>query len=166
MKPIYIRLLYILFCAASTICSANELHDIQHEVLTTHNKLRAIHQAPPLKWDDSLRIYAEHHARTCHFAHSATPYGENLAAGYPSVAAAINAWYIENAQYSYKHSEYTHDTGHFTQLVWASSKKVGCGYVTCNGENGTPGKYLVCEYSPAGNVTNNGYFKRNVLPPV
>ncbi|XP_030060290.1 cysteine-rich secretory protein 3 isoform X2 [Microcaecilia unicolor] len=44
--------------------------------------------------------------------------------------------------------------GHYTQLVWARTKYVGCGYL-----NGTqcPGKftYVVCNYGPTGNIGLN-----------
>jgi hypothetical protein len=66
--------------------------------------------------------------------------------------------------YSYPHPGYSTASGHFTQLVWAGTQKLGCGYAICKGKNGTPGNYLVCEYSPAGNITNPGYFEKNVLP--
>ena len=55
-------------------------------------------------------------------------------------------------------------TGHFTQMVWKSTRKVGCASVPCNGRHGTPGNYLVCEYSPAGNMIAPGYFAKNVTP--
>jgi hypothetical protein len=37
---------------------------------------------------------------------------------------------------------------------------VGCGRVDCEGQNGTPGWYVVCEYYPPGNVV--GAFAANV----
>ena len=138
-------------------------HTNRTETLSIHNKLRSQHHAPNLAWDDTLASYAERHASKCQFRHSGSPYGENLAAGYPSISAAVNAWYAERKQYNANQPGFSHRTGHFTQLVWKASTAVGCGYATCNGKNGTPGKYWVCEYSPAGNVVNRGYFKANVM---
>ena len=129
-----------------------------------HNQFRAKHHAPTLEWDDTLANYAANYAAKCVFRYSSSPYGENLAAGYPTVNAAINAWYAEQKNYSYLWSGFSYKTGHFTQVVWKSTKKLGCAFVFCNGKNGTPGHYLVCEYSPHGNVTNVGYFRENVLP--
>lgn len=143
-----------------TTVSANN----QQAILFAHNKIRAIHHALPLLWDDELARYAEHYARQCEFKHSGSPYGENLAAGYHSVAAAVQAWYGEEKHYSYAQPGFSYRTGHFTQLVWKGSKKLGCGYVACNGKHGTPGYYLVCEYSPAGNIARREYFIDNVLP--
>jgi len=96
------------------------------------------------------------------FKHSGGPYGENLAAGYPSPAAAIQAWYDENTQYDYAAGQFSSATGHFTQMVWKAATKVGCAVQTCNGANGTPGVFLTCEYD-TGNVI--GQFVANVLPP-
>jgi uncharacterized protein YkwD len=136
----------------------------QSEALAIQNHFRAAHHAPALAWDAKLANYAERHARKCRFQHSHSPYGENLAAGYPTITAAVTAWYNEQSRYSYWRPGFSSSTGHFTQLVWKSSKRVGCGYAVCNGKNGTPGKFWVCEYSPAGNVINSGYFRANVLP--
>jgi uncharacterized protein YkwD len=137
---------------------------LQREALSAHNKFRARHHAPNLVWDEALATYAERYANKCRFQHSSSPYGENLAAGYPSITASINKWYSEQTNYSYNRPRFSMNTGHFTQVIWKASTKLGCGYVACNGKNGTPGKYLVCEYSPPGNVTNRGFFEANVLP--
>lgn len=49
--------------------------------------------------------------------------------------------------------------GHFTQVVWKSTTEVGVGLAT-------DGKtvFVVGQYKPAGNMTNPGFFKDNVLP--
>lgn len=41
---------------------------------------------------------------------------------------------------------------------------MGCGRAACNGKNGTPGFYVVCEYFPPGNVVgqNGRFFRENV----
>ena len=46
-------------------------------------------------------------------------------------------------------------TGHFTQLVWQNTTKLGCGAKACEeGGGDAPGWYLVCEYDPPGNVVD------------
>jgi uncharacterized protein YkwD len=160
-----IGLLFITHvCRGSTSIQTNALAQEQQTILTVHNQFRKLHHAAPLLWDDELAQFAKRHANMCRFKHSGSSFGENLAAGYPSLAAAINAWYAENALYSYNNPGFSYATGHFTQVVWKETQKIGCAYVACNGSGGTPGNYLVCEYSPAGNIANNGFFARNVLP--
>jgi len=50
--------------------------------------------------------------------------------------------------------------GHYTQVVWAETTSVGCGYAICNGRDLVPSwtgdnaGYLVCQYSPPGNFVN------------
>ncbi len=136
----------------------------QQVILATHNKFRQWHHAPPLVWDDELARYAERYASKCLFKHSGSPFGENLAAGYPSVSAAVGVWYAEHERYSYARPGFSYATGHFTQVVWRATQRLGCAYVVCDGKEGTPGNYLVCEYSPAGNIASKEYFSNNVLP--
>lgn len=48
--------------------------------------------------------------------------------------------------------------GHFTQLVWKETEKVGVGMAT----SAKGHVYIVCNYDPPGNVI--GQFAKNVLP--
>lgn len=41
--------------------------------------------------------------------------------------AATKEWYSEIKKYDYDDSKIHLGTGHFTQVVWESSKKLGCG---------------------------------------
>lgn len=136
----------------------------QQNILAAHNQYRAYHHAPNLIWDEKLASYAAHYASRCRFEHSSSPYGENLAAGTLPIFEGVKAWYAESAQYSYAHPGFSKATGHFTQMVWKSTKRLGCAYAICNGKNGTHGRLLVCEYSPAGNIMGKKYYIANVLP--
>lgn len=82
------------------------------------------------------------------------------------MSASVDAWGSEREKYNFKKPGFSKETGHFTQLVWSNTTSVGCGRVNCNGENGTPGWYVVCEYYPPGNVVgdDNKYFVDNVKP--
>jgi hypothetical protein len=39
------------------------------------------------------------------------------------------------------------DAGHYAQMVWRGTTRIGCGLAHGQGQ-----EYLVCRYSPAGNV--------------
>ena len=69
-------------------------------------------------------------------------------------------WYKESNQYNYYDTKFKPEFGHFTQLVWRDSKKVGFGFAQT--EDGR--FYAVANYSPAGNY--KGEFEWNVLPAV
>lgn len=49
--------------------------------------------------------------------------------------------------------------GHFTQVVWKSTTEVGVGLAMVGNA-----VFVVGQYSPAGNISNEGYFEKNVLP--
>ncbi|KAL2852524.1 CAP domain-containing protein [Aspergillus pseudoustus] len=155
---------------------------LKSSVLSTTNDYRAQHNASALTWNDTLADYAGRWAEGCIWEHSHGPYGENLAYGYGNATSAVQAWGDEGEMYNFdKPTGFTKATGHFTQLVWRSTKEVGCAAVDCGltdlddedkeGEQRAQGWYLVCEYIPGGNVVGGGddenkYFRLNVLPAV
>ena len=68
----------------------------------------------------------------------------------------VNAWYNEIKKYSFSSPGFSMSTGHFTQVVWNSSNKLGMGLAFGYGR-----LYCVGQYSPAGNY--EGQYKQNVL---
>jgi hypothetical protein len=66
-------------------------------------------------------------------------------------------WYDEIKIYKFPNGGFSMRTGHFTQLVWRSTKQVGCGHVQCKGND-----IYVCEYDPPGNW--EGQYRQEVLP--
>ena len=83
-----------------------------------------------------------------------------MASGFATVQASIDDWYNEISDYNFADPGFSETTGHFTQVVWIGSTEVGCAWIDCNSAT-APGYFLMCEYSPAGNVI--GYFAQNVL---
>lgn len=69
-----------------------------------------------------------------------------------SCGQAVAMWVAEAPQYS---GSYSPATGHWTQVVWKSTTAVGCGAARCSF-----GSFVVCRYSPPGNVM--GQFAQNV----
>ena len=141
-------------------------HASVQAVLRSHNRYRKKHHAAPLRWDSQLARYAQKWSNRCRFEHSQGDYGENIAAGYSSWSKAVEAWYDEVKLYNYKSTGFDEQTGHFTQLVWKSTDKIGCGVRYCPHLWGGV-KMYTCSYSSYGNIVgeNNYYFKKNVLAP-
>ena len=50
-------------------------------------------------------------------------------------------------------------TGHYTQVVWADTFKVGCGFTAYRAPNGWHNKYYVCNYGPAGNIIGGSMYQ-------
>ena len=145
--------------------------------LQAHNDARSRHGAAPLSWSASLASYAQSWSDHCVFQHSNGPYGENLAMGVSTCAAAVALWMDEEASWS-PGMGFTEATGHFTQVrlcaglycqtpgltplprppnqvVWRSTTEVGCGLASCGGS-----PIVTCSYTPPGNVI--GAFDQNV----
>lgn len=140
------------------------------QYLDLHNDYRAEHNASKLEWNVTLAAAAANHAEKCMFEHTENnPYGENLVAGYANMSASMAAWADERDSYNFDDGKFDKKTGHFTQMVWASTTQVGCGRCYCGGgtkETGgddsdkAPGWMVVCEYAPPGNF--EGQFRENV----
>lgn len=146
--------------------------EIAAAILHGHNRLRAVHHVTDLVYDDALVIYAQnwasHLAATGTFEHSQGPYGENLyclSSAAPvglldAAISAIDAWAGEVVFY-HEGDGFSHKTGHFTQMVWKNSRRLGCATARSK-RGGRDSVYVVCNYDPPGNVS--GEFRRNVLP--
>ncbi|CAI9612528.1 unnamed protein product, partial [Staurois parvus] len=142
----------------------------EEDFLSAHNKYRKLHGSPPLQLSRDLcksaQKWADHLLSIRTLQHSNTDLGENLY--YKSSSNArdlpgnepVDSWYKEIENYNFSRPGFSSNTGHFTQIVWKDSKEVGYGVAT----DGKRLYFLVAQYSPAGNITNPGYFEKNVLP--
>jgi uncharacterized protein YkwD len=131
-----------------------------------HNRVRAKHCAAPLEWSPKLAQVAQAWANTlrdkgCVFGHSGNEsYGENLAAGTTGTLgpdAVVKMWYDEIADYKFPDGGFSAKTGHFTQVVWRGTSRVGCGRSLCKTM-----EIWVCNYERPGNW--EGQYRANVLP--
>lgn len=106
--------------------------------------------------------WAEYLAKEKKLKHADTDLGENLAMKYPEMTGqqAADMWYNEIKDYDFSNPGFQSGTGHFTQVVWKESKEFGAG--VAQSDDGS--FYAVGRYSPAGNMTNPGYFRDNVQP--
>ncbi len=129
------------------------------EILAAHNGLRNERGVGPLTWSNDLAKVAQNWAndlarRNCSFEHSTSDYGENLASGGTSftIPQLIQMWGDEKKDFDpvTRKCFPGRNCGHYTQVVWRKTTKVGCGIAKCaNGEI-----ILVCNYDPAGNFND------------
>src|ERR1700745_4115563 len=144
-------------------------------VLDVHNRERAAVGFPPLTWSDSLAAEAQswaNHLSTLGVVcgsqgckppppHGAT--NENMAFG---LAYAADIGRTSPAEYAqlWANEKVKYDAGqrsgpgigHYTAMVWKNTREVGCGFVAgaVPDELGRGGgtDFLVCRYSPPGNI--------------
>lgn len=139
-------------------------------VLGMHNDERQSLGLTPLAWDSALAQDAAQYARqmavTNRFQHSprasrAVPSGENLWMGPRRLygyETMIGAFLNEKRLFrrggklpDISMSGRWEDVGHYTQMIWRGTQKVGCALA--EGQNYD---YLVCRYFPAGNAFGKG----------
>ncbi|KAK0413575.1 hypothetical protein QR680_006878 [Steinernema hermaphroditum] len=128
---------------------------------------RSGHFAPPaknmykLEYDCELERMAQNWANRCVYQHSGQNVGENIfkssstAQDDSFVLQATDLWWNELAEKgvsrvspNYKFTRFLASTfvGHYTQMAWARTTKIGCGHARCPTMN-----FVVCNYSEQGN---------------
>lgn len=133
-------------------------------VLAAHNVARLEAGVAPLEWDSELGVaaarYAFQLAINNTFGHSESRArggaGENSWMGtrgaFP-VELMIESWLRESGQFRpgvfpiVSRTGNWRDVGHYSQIIWPTTQKVGCALAT-----NALSDYLVCRYRPAGNV--------------
>ncbi|XP_001659274.2 protein PRY1 [Aedes aegypti] len=138
-------------------------HQFKQEVLAEHNRIRAQHSAEPLVLDESMCRYAQSWAnqlasRNTLQHRTEKKYGENLYAQFGKTQCsgedAVQSWYKELKDYTFGQPDpgvKFSKVGHFTQVVWKSSKRLGVGMAIASGGKGV---FVVCNYDPPGNFKN------------
>jgi len=126
-------------------------------LLKLHQKTRkdvGASNMQPLEWSSTLASEAQEYADECRGMVHSGVMGENLAsATYNDVERLYHLWENERESFekkdSYRQKFPGGSFGHYSQIVWASNTKVGCGYSNC--ENSSQPYYLVCRYE-IGNI--------------
>ena len=134
------------------------------ELLARHNVERQQAGVAPLVWDPALatgaRAYANELARRNLFRHSPKAgrpgQGENLWMGtrdYFRPTRMVADWASERSMFRAAQFPQVSktgnwaDVGHYTQMIWPDTKRVGCAI-----SKAAQNDVLVCRYWPAGNV--------------
>jgi len=160
----------------------------KNEMLDIHNSLRAqvasgsanglpaAGNMRKLTWNNDLATVAQKWANQCIFDHDKN----RLIPGYKSVGQnvylqkisrkvpgihigkTVKKWFDEIDDFNQNQIEpfdFTMSTGHFTQLAWADTHEIGCGWA--NWMEGSRWKRIVvCNYAPGGNWIGSSMYKR------
>lgn len=131
---------------------------------------RPVTAIPPLTWNSTVASFAQTHANTCVYGHVASAYGENIYAYSADAAPAepdplvVDDWVSEGLGYNYAANTCSDPRGclHYTQIVWRSTLRVGCGFKFCTSNTPFPPPFtkwvfVVCNYDPPGNNGNRPY---------
>uniref|UniRef100_A0A0N5A2Y1 SCP domain-containing protein n=1 Tax=Parastrongyloides trichosuri TaxID=131310 RepID=A0A0N5A2Y1_PARTI len=133
-----------------------DFEQLKEHFIKETNEYRRKHGVPPLVYDKTIEQKAQRHANLLaklrRLKHERDDiYGENLGTVYGSSGDDIvQKWYDEIKYYNFDNPRYTSQVGHFTQVVWKSSKKFGFGIA----KDSRGQIYVVCKYFPPGNVLN------------
>lgn len=138
-------------------------------LLAAHNRERALIGAPPLIWDADLAAHAAFYgpalASLRHLVHSPREgrpgERENLAMawhGTLSPEQLIDLWSREKHMLqpglfpAVSRTGEWEDVAHYTQMVWPTTTRVGCAIFAADWD------YLICRYSPPGNIDGKPIF--------
>ena len=131
-------------------------------ILKQHNIYRTALNLSPLVWSADLaadaEVWAKHLAAKDNGEHDQSARGkegENIfwgTTGAYGYAEMVDFWASEKKQFVYgTFPDVTTSrkavVGHYTQMIWKTTTSVGCALVG-NGQK----DYLVCRYSPPGNI--------------
>ena len=154
---------------------------IANVILTAHNLARrAVYplaqEMPMLTWDQTLADYSQEYADKCK-GYKVSPYEERMdperfgvwyvgqsimqvkdlprptlaqaAAGVQEMLAGQIDWTFP--QTCGNGTTYSGACTRYTQMIWAETTRVGCGYSECS-ESGIMAGYYVCSYAVGGNI--------------
>lgn len=140
------------------------------DILEAHNAVRAGVDSPtpspalePLGWSTAAEAVAKAYVEQCKWGHNEQRgnLGENIAAATPDYWDTWNmvmAWADEVSDYNYQDNSCAagKQCGHYTQIVWRATTRVGCAMKVCTqnspfGAQAPTWHYWVCNYDPPGN---------------
>lgn len=148
-------------CVLQDVCT--ERGQVQEEIVSLHNQLRrsvspSAQDMLQMSWSDDIKASMQTWVDKCKMAHgppstrliNGYEMGENLfySSTQLSWTAVITAWHNEVQNYQYPTgSTNGKEVGHYTQVIWNSSYKVGCAMAVCPNNI----YFYGCQYYRAGN---------------
>ncbi|NXU85969.1 CRVP2 protein, partial [Xiphorhynchus elegans] len=143
--------------------------DQQKLIVDRHNALRrgvkpTASNMMKMEWCPLAAENAQKWANECTLSHSPSNMrrtdvlcGENLfmSSAPFSWSDVLQTWYNEEKNFKYGTGAKTKGAmiGHYTQMVWHNSYKIGCGFTFCS--NRRYGYFYVCQYCPMGNLLSS-----------
>ncbi|CAJ0583559.1 unnamed protein product, partial [Mesorhabditis spiculigera] len=167
-----------------------DIRAFKERMVIHHNAYRAKHGCSSLNRDSALDAAAQRYAdrlaatQDCLKHEKPKNYGENLFfyGGHKIVSpdmfaeAVTQCFYQEGINYNYNRftPNLYHKVGHFTQLIWRSTTRMGVGIAIktstgrgrCVRSSGLPLVYVVVKYDPMGNMQSYSEYMENVVPPI
>ncbi|KAK0413705.1 hypothetical protein QR680_006952 [Steinernema hermaphroditum] len=125
-----------------------------------------------LSWDCELERIAQSWANRCQFKHSPKNLrnaGENIYKSWPTVqndgpiVKAADSWWGEltkigvgaySSNFKLTNTLFSKGVGHYTQMAWARTTKLGCGHAKCSNMN-----LVVCNYRETGNYMDQSIYE-------
>lgn len=151
--------------------------ELAARILAAHNRERALVGAPPLQWDATLAAHAASYgpalAALRHLVHSPREgrpgERENLVMawhGTLSPEEMVDLWSREKHMLqpgsirfpAVSRTGEWEDVAHYTQMVWPTTTRVGCAIYAADWD------YLICRYSPPGNLDGKPIYATATLP--
>ncbi|XP_024980004.1 pathogenesis-related protein PR-1 type-like [Cynara cardunculus var. scolymus] len=146
----------LLVCVILASILHSHAQNAPQDFVDAHNAARKEVGLGPMKWDATVAQFAQNYANRrkvdCALRHSNTnKYGENIAWGTGELSGvdAVRMWVDEKANYDYKSNTCAifKMCGHYTQVVWKTSVRLGCARVRCLNQ----AWFITCNYEPPGN---------------
>ncbi|XP_022930082.1 basic form of pathogenesis-related protein 1-like [Cucurbita moschata] len=106
------------------------------DYLALHNRARAQVGVDPMQWSNTVAAYAQAYAKK-RKPQATTPEftGKD----------AVKLWANEKPLYDHASNKCVGgECGHYTQMVWRSSVRLGCARVPCKANS----QFVVCNYDP------------------
>jgi pathogenesis-related protein 1 len=170
MRLLWCGLVMVVGCGGSqgtvptTVSTPEQVDAFQRDMIDAHNLTRANalpRPSPalaPVVWSEEAEALALDWAMRCEFEHRPNNLmGENLAvysiSDVPTAEIAA-LWSNEANDYTYDNNSCRSGAqcGHYTQMVWRSSVRIGCAVAACDNIPGFgAGALWVCNYDPSGN---------------
>ncbi|KAJ9593713.1 hypothetical protein L9F63_014761 [Diploptera punctata] len=131
-----------------------------------------------MQWSDEIATVAQRWANQCSFGHDSCRnldyyVGQNVYISYSRGIAETDTqdWktvtqalyksvssFIQHETTYPSSSKYNSGTGHYTQIVWANTHLIGCGFSAWTSNDGWFNKYYVCNYGPGGNIISTSMY--------